>query len=126
MCDIVPEYLAMTTPLHEQTCVPCEHGGLSLAREEARARIADLPGWALADDAKSISRAFVFKNFSEALRFINILGALAETEGHHPDIHWWWNTVKLDLSTHAVGGLSGNDFILAAKINRLDEKNDHD
>lgn len=109
----------MSTPLHEQKCAPCEGGVPPLGRDEAQKLIAETPGWTLSEDAKSVSREYSFNDFGEALAFINIVGDLAEREGHHPDIHCRWNTVKLDLSTHAIGGLSANDFILAAKINRL-------
>ncbi len=80
---------------------------------------AEVNGWTLVEDHKSISREFTFKDFKEAMIFINKVADLAESEGHHPDIHCWWNKVKLELSTHAIGGLSNNDFILASKINRL-------
>lgn len=109
----------MPTPLHEQHCVPCEGGMPSLPREEAVKLAAEVNHWPLSDDAKSISREFLFKDFKESLAFINKVGELAEAENHHPDIHCWWNKVKLELSTHAVGGLSNNDFILASKINLL-------
>lgn len=104
-------------PLSEQHCVPCEGGVLPLARNEALKLAAEANGWDLSDDNKSISRTFVFKDFKESLAFMNSVGAIAEAENHHPDIHCWWNKVKLELSTHAIGGLSNNDFILAAKIN---------
>ena len=90
-----------------------------MPRDEALKLAAEVNQWDLAEDAKSISRTFEFKDFKGSLAFINAVGALAETENHHPDIHCWWNKVKLDLSTHAVGGLSNNDFILASKINRI-------
>ncbi|MBP9869014.1 4a-hydroxytetrahydrobiopterin dehydratase [Patescibacteria group bacterium] len=111
----------MDKPLHEQKCVPCEGGVPSLQRDEALKLAAEVNGWNLATDAKSISHEYTFKDFNEALGFINAVGALAESEGHHPDIHCAWNKVKLELSTHAIGGLSNNDFILASKINRLPE-----
>ncbi|MDO8618221.1 MAG: 4a-hydroxytetrahydrobiopterin dehydratase [Candidatus Uhrbacteria bacterium] len=109
----------MSTALHEQKCVPCEGGVPSLNNDEALKLAAQINGWILAPDTKSISREFLFKNFREALAFINKVGEIAENENHHPDIHCWWNKVKLELSTHAIGGLSNNDFILAAKINRV-------
>ncbi|MFZ2803819.1 MAG: 4a-hydroxytetrahydrobiopterin dehydratase [Patescibacteria group bacterium] len=109
----------MSTPLTQQHCVPCEGGIAPLTRELAQPMLAETPGWALSDDAKTLSREFTFKDFPEALHFINRVGDIAEQEDHHPDIHWWWNKVKLELSTHAIGGLSQNDFILAAKINQL-------
>ncbi len=109
----------MTTPLYEQKCVPCEGGVPPMMRDDAMKLAAEVNGWTLSGDAKSISREFTFKDFTEALAWMNRVGVLAESEGHHPDIHWWWNKIKLELSTHAVNGLSNNDFILAAKINRL-------
>ena len=106
-------------PLHEQHCVPCEGGVLPIPRDEALKIAADVNRWTLSEDAKSISRQFEFKDFKESLVFINNVGELAESEQHHPDIHCWWNKVKLELTTHAIGGLSNNDFIMASKINRL-------
>ncbi len=105
--------------LLEQHCVPCEGGIPPMMRDEALKLAAEVNHWILAEDAKSISREFLFKDFKEAMAFLNRVADLAESEGHHPDIHCWWNKVKLELSTHAVGGLSNNDFILAAKINKL-------
>ncbi|MCE9586079.1 4a-hydroxytetrahydrobiopterin dehydratase [Candidatus Uhrbacteria bacterium] len=106
-------------PLHEQKCVPCEGGTLPMTKEEAFKLAAEANGWPIAADNKSISREFVFKDFKESMAFINKVADLAESEGHHPDIHCFWNKVKLELSTHAIGGLSNNDFILASKINRI-------
>ncbi len=77
-------------------------------------------GWVLIrDGAHKIRRQFKFKNFREAISFINKVAEIAEKEGHHPDIYIFYNKVQLDLFTHAVGGLSENDFIMAAKINAL-------
>jgi len=76
------------------------------------------PKWALKDN-HDISRKFTFKNFAEALAFVNKVGALAESEGHHPTIRFGWGFAEITLFTHAVGGLSENDFILASKIDRL-------
>ena len=78
-----------------------------------------LSGWILTDDGKKIARNFNFKDFKEAMVFVNKVAGAAEAEGHHPDISISWNKVKLQLSTHAIGGLSTNDFIFAAKINAL-------
>ncbi len=74
--------------------------------------------WTL-KDSHDISRGFTFKNFAEALAFVNKVGALAESEGHHPTIRFGWGFAEITLFTHAVGGLSENDFILASKIDRL-------
>ncbi len=77
-----------------------------------------VPRWEIVDWHK-LKRKFKFKNFAEALAFVNRVGALAESEGHHPDIRFGWGYAEITLFTHAVGGLSENDFILAAKIDIL-------
>jgi 4a-hydroxytetrahydrobiopterin dehydratase len=99
-------------------CVPCEGGVPPLDQAAARNYLASLSGWSLADGAR-IRKEFRFKDFSQALAFVNCVGAIAEAEGHHPDIliHSW-NKVRIEIWTHAIGGLSENDFILAAKIDR--------
>lgn len=107
------------TPLHERACVPCKGGMPPLTREQAESMMAQVEGWTLAEDALSLGRDFKFKNFKEAMVFVNKVAELAEAEGHHPDFKIRWNRVRLDLSTHAIKGLSDNDFILAAKVNRL-------
>ena len=78
-----------------------------------------VPGWVLSEDGKMIARDLVFKDFKEAMAFVNKVADIAEGEGHHPDIFVSWNKVKLELTTHAIGGLSTNDFILAAKVNAV-------
>ena len=78
-----------------------------------------LNNWKLAHDFKHISKEFTFKNFADALAFVDKIGALAEEEGHHPDITLAWGKVGVTLTTHAIGGLSQNDFILAAKIDKI-------
>lgn len=91
-----------------------------LAREEARNYLVEISGWEIDEPHKKISRDFTYKDFSEAMRFVNLVADLAEREAHHPDIFLHnWNRVRLDFSTHAIGGLSENDFIMAAKINNL-------
>lgn len=78
----------------------------------------NVPAWKIIDN-KKLSREFKFKDFKEAMAFVNHVADIAESEGHHPDIYIFYNLVRLELSTHAVGGLSENDFILAAKIDTL-------
>ena len=102
--------------LLERKCVPCEGSVMPLLRTEANALMREVPGWSLAEDAKSIAREYQFRDFAEALAFVNAIGAVAEREGHHPDIEFGWGRVRVVLSTHAIGGLSPNDFIVAAKI----------
>jgi len=98
----------------------CESGVDPLKPEEAAKLGEQTPGWEIAE--KSIERTFKFKNFVEAMRFANRITAIAEEENHHPDLHISWGKVIVELSTHSVDGLSINDFIVAAKINRLMEQ----
>lgn len=105
--------------LSTKHCVPCEGDFPAMTGEQARDLMEHVPGWRLAEDGKSIFRNYDLKNFKEALAFTNRLGVLAEEEDHHPDISLSWGKVGVSLSTRAVKGLSENDFILAAKINEL-------
>lgn len=105
--------------LSDQKCVPCEGGVMPLTIQQAEVRMKELNGWKLAPAAKEIEKKFSFKNFADALAFANKVGALAEAENHHPEIEIGWGKVEIELSTHAIGGLSENDFILAAKIDAL-------
>ncbi|MDO8648167.1 MAG: 4a-hydroxytetrahydrobiopterin dehydratase [Candidatus Peregrinibacteria bacterium] len=107
------------TTLTSEKCLPCEGGVSPLTREDARPLMNDVLGWDLRDDAKEISRTVKRKDFVDALAFVSAVGAIAEEEGHHPDIDIRYSRVTLRLSTHAIKGLSRNDFILAAKINAL-------
>lgn len=109
------------TYLTEKKCIPCEVGGSALTRPEAESLMAQVPEWKLDADARQISRLFTFQDFASALQFADKVGAVAEGEGHHPDLHVSWGKVIVETWTHAVGGLSENDFILAAKIDRITE-----
>jgi len=103
--------------LHEKKCVPCETGGVPMPDSEVSKYLERIPSWKL--KGKKIEREFVFKNFVEAIKFVNKVANLAESEGHHPDFQVHWNKVLLELWTHSMGGLSENDFIVAAKINKI-------
>lgn len=105
--------------LTEQKCIPCEVGGVPLTKDEATFYMKDVPGWSLSDDHTKISNHYKFKDFTEAMEFVNKVATLVEKEGHHPDISVSYNRVNLDLTTHAMKGLSVNDFIVAAKIDKL-------
>ncbi len=105
--------------LAQKKCVACEGMVDPFVREEAVVLLKQVDNWTLSDDAKSISKEFTFKNFADALSFANKIGAIAEDEGHHPDLHVSYGKASIELWTHAVNGLSENDFILAAKINAL-------
>lgn len=108
------------TELKQKKCQPCEGVGKALTEDEAQKFLSQISGWQLASDAKGISREYVTKNFLAAVNFINKIAQVAEAENHHPDLHLTgYRKFRVDLSTHAVGGLSENDFILAAKINEL-------
>ena len=102
--------------LLKKKCVPCEGGALPLDKVQAEKYMHMVPGWELSEDGKNITKTFKVKDFIGAINFVNKISEIAESEGHHPDINIRYNKVKLILSTHAIGGLSLNDFILAAKI----------
>lgn len=124
--------------LTKKHCVPCEGGTLPLSDEKENEMLKSIrqaqdqhdpsagsgqaEGWILLrNGTHRIHRMFTFKNFKEAISFINKIAGLAESEGHHPDIKIVYNKVNLDLFTHAVGGLSENDFIMAAKVSKIFE-----
>jgi 4a-hydroxytetrahydrobiopterin dehydratase len=107
--------------LSEQHCKPCEGSGIQphtpeAAREVMRQLHAD---WHLGPDDKSIHRAFAFKNFYHTMSFVNAVAHIANTEGHHPDLEVGYNYCRMKFTTHAIGGLSENDFICAAKVDEV-------
>ena len=112
--------------LLKKKCVPCEGGAKPITHEAVLKYMEQVPSWKLTEDPSpnlqkfgmgaKISKEFKFKDFIGAINFVERVADLAEMEGHHPDIHIYYNKVVLELSTHAIGGLSLNDFILAAKI----------
>ncbi len=105
--------------LAEQKCVPCEGGVPPLKGQELEKLKAQLdteaPGWQLRN-AKHLENIFKFPDFKTALEFVNKIGAIAESQGHHPNIEFGWGFVKVLLWTHAIEGLSQADFVMAAKI----------
>lgn len=105
--------------LTNKKCIPCEGGVDPLSREGIEAFLNIVPGWSLGEIGDRIKREFNFKDFNESMAFVNKVAAIAESEGHHPDIHIFYNKVNLELYTHAIGGLHENDFIVAAKINEI-------
>jgi len=99
--------------------VPCEGGTPPLSPNQVAALVKSVADWSVVANQK-IEREFQFKNFVTAMGFVTQLALIAQKENHHPDIYLHqWNKVKITLTTHAIGGLSENDFILAAKINQL-------
>jgi 4a-hydroxytetrahydrobiopterin dehydratase len=106
--------------LTNRRCVPCEGGVPRLSREECKPFFDQTPEWTLNDDASIISRKWVATEFMEVIRFFNAIAQLAEEEGHHPDLHLTgYRHACVEITTHAIGGLSENDFILAAKIDQI-------
>lgn len=109
-----------TESLRQKKCLPCEGGVPVIKPEQAASYLSTTPQWNLSDDAKWVSRKVVCKNFVEVMGLVNQIAELAESDGHHPDLHiTGYRQLKIDLTTHAIGGLSENDFILAAKIDQL-------
>ena len=110
----------MASALAEKTCTPCRGGVPPLPPEEAeRLRAREAQQWALVDGATRIERRFRFKDFREAFAFVTRAAELAEAEGHHPDITFGWGYAVVSLRTKKIKGLHENDFIMAAKLDRL-------
>jgi 4a-hydroxytetrahydrobiopterin dehydratase len=107
---------ALTT----KKCLPCEGGVDPCPLDFSQRQLEQLPGWTLTADQKRIAKQWTATNFMEAMRFFNEVAKLAEGDGHHPDLHLvGYRNVTIELWTHAIDGLSENDFILAAKIDQL-------
>jgi 4a-hydroxytetrahydrobiopterin dehydratase len=103
-------------PLAKESCVPCRGGEGALSPATVAELLPQVPAWQLLPDQKTIAHQFSFRDFKAAMVFVNRMAEAAEAEGHHPDFTVRYKTVDVSLSTHDVGGLSRNDFILAAKI----------
>ena len=102
--------------LAEKKCVPCLSGATPLKGDMLKPLYMQLDaGWKIANE-HHLEKEYIFKNFKQALAFTNVIGKVAEEEGHHPDIYLTWGKVKLKIWTHKIDGLSESDFILAAKI----------
>ena len=109
----------MTEALADKTCTPCRGGIPPLTREEAELLQGQAAGWQLLEEAHRIERSFRFRNFREALTFVQEIGELAEAEGHHPNISFGWGSATVSLQTKKIKGLHENDFIMATKIDRI-------
>ena len=105
--------------LAAKTCVPCEGGVPRLTPGQVEALRPGVPTWTVDDEGRKLHRRFEFPDFKAALGFVNAIGAVAEDEQHHPDFCVKYSLVDVAISTHAIGGLSENDFILAAKIDKI-------
>jgi len=113
--------MAVQTPeqLVGKKCKPCEGGVEPYTHEEAVEQLKNLDGWQLTEDGKRIRKEWTVKNFVAGIDFFNKVADIAEEDGHHPDLHLeQYKKVAIELWTHAIGGLSENDFILAAKIDQ--------
>jgi len=112
--------MADTPKLSERRCVPCEGGVKPLDRAAADTLMKQLGAhWKLADNARQIQGTFEFKNYYRTTAFVNAVAWIAHNEDHHPDIAFGYKTATITYWTHAIGGLSENDFICAAKVDAL-------
>ncbi len=105
--------------LTKQTCKPCEGGVKPLNNNDSRTMLAQLNGRTLCDDNKTVRQDFHFRNYYQTMAFVNAVAWVAHQEDHHPDLEVGYNHCLIQYSTHAIGGLSQNDFICAAKIDAL-------
>jgi 4a-hydroxytetrahydrobiopterin dehydratase len=108
------------TDLAAKKCAPCKGDMPPLSAAEAAQLLAQIHGdWKLADDAKSLRRSYKFKDFYRTMSFVNAIAYIANVEDHHPDLEVGYDTCRVVFATHSIGGLSQNDFICAAKLDRL-------
>ena len=104
--------------LADKTCVPCKGGVPPMKGDEIAAMLSQRRGWGV-EKEHHLLRTFTFPDFVTALAFVNKVGALAEAQGHHPDIYLAWGMVRVEIWTHKINGLTESDFVLAAKIDHL-------
>lgn len=105
--------------LLNKKCIPCEKKTKPLSKKEAKVFMKEISDWEFDKKYRKISKEFIFEDFISSILFVNKISQIAEEEGHHPDIHISYNKVFIEISTHAIKGLSENDFILAAKIDHI-------
>ncbi|HTP38650.1 MAG TPA: 4a-hydroxytetrahydrobiopterin dehydratase [Steroidobacteraceae bacterium] len=109
--------------LGEKHCVPCEGGVAAMTPPQAAAALKSLaPGWKLVEHDRALRREYKFVDFLRTMSFVNALAHIANVEDHHPDLEVGYDYCRVRYSTHAIGGLSENDFICAAKIDRIDQR----
>jgi len=106
--------------LASKQCVPCKGGVPPLPGDRVRELIKELDGWTV-EQGFHLTRMFMFPDFAQALAFVNRVGAMAEEQGHHPDIYLAWGKVRIGVWTHKINGLTESDFIFAAKCAKLSE-----
>ncbi len=107
------------TELSEKHCQACEGGVAPLTMEESTKYLKKVSEWQLSDDIKHLSRVFSFKNYYHTMAFVNAVAWMANCENHHPDLEVSYNQCVVHYTTHAIGGLSENDFICASKVNNI-------
>lgn len=110
--------------LTDKKCIPCHVNSTTgsikpMGKKEIEKYLPEVSGWDVDDDYSMISKRFSFPDFVHTMSFVNHVADVAEKEGHHPDMHIFYNHVDIDIWTHAINGLHENDFILAAKINNI-------
>ena len=112
----------MSTPLAERHCTVCKPGTPTLPSAEIDRLLQDLSGWSIAQQEEhlTLTKTLRFKGFMPGVELVNRIAAIAEAEGHHPDLHLSYGSLRVELWTHAAGGLTENDFVLAAKIDQAD------
>jgi len=109
----------METPLEKQHCVSCEGDVQPLESHQITALKSQIPNWSVDDENRAIHRKFTFKNFFRTMAFVNAIAYVANQEGHHPDLQMGYNYCAVTFTTHAIKGLSLNDFICARKVDKL-------
>jgi 4a-hydroxytetrahydrobiopterin dehydratase len=105
--------------LESKRCLPCEGGVAALTAEQAHTLLEKVPGWEIKQDKEELFRVFDFTNYYHTMAFVNAIAWMAHQENHHPDLEVGYNRCIVRYSTHAIAGLSDNDFICAAKVNQL-------
>lgn len=107
------------TELCDMTCKACEGGVAPMTQADAKQLLSQTPGWEMNVQANEIMRTFEFKNYYRTIAFVNAIAWMSHRENHHPDLEVGYNLCKIRYQTHAIGGLSENDFICAAKVNEI-------
>lgn len=105
--------------LGKKRCIPCEGAAKALSADAVEKMLTELDGWRVEADSVELRKRYKFQRFTDTIAFVNRMAELAEVEGHHPDFSVRYTVLDVSLTTHAIGGLSENDFILAAKIDTL-------